>query len=250
MPVCEDCRARVAPLADDTLCSRCGDALGPESARFLAAHAVTECMLCRLAPPEFARAVAFAAYDDATRELLHLLKFQGMTAVASSLLGAGMAEAMAKLLPDMSPDVLVIPVPLFAARARSRGFNQAQLLAEAGLARLRTLRPAWKPELRTDLLRRIKDTRSSFSMAPHERRANLRGAFRVSQASALAGRDVLLVDDILTSGATARECARVLLRAGAARVSVATYARTLSEDAGPAGIARWPAPPTPSPPNQ
>jgi ComF family protein len=200
--------------------------------------------MCRLAPPEFTRAVAYAAYDDAARELLHLLKFQGMSAVASSLLGKGMAEAIGKLLPEMARDALVIPVPLFRARARSRGFNQAQLLAEAGLAQVRIQHPDWKPELRRDLLLRVRDTRSSFAMAPHDRRANLRGAFRVAKPDELKSREVLLIDDILTTGATARECARVLKRAGAAEIWVATYARTFSEEAGPASVAMWSTPST------
>ena len=210
---------------------------------------MTECTMCRLAPPEFTRAVAFAAYNDATRELLHLLKFRGVSAVASSLLAEGMAEAMRKLAFKAAADTLVVPVPLFAARARSRGYNQAQLLAEAGVARLRKLCPEWKLELRNDVLRRIRDTNSSFAMAPHERRKNLRGAFRINNADVLKGREVLLVDDILTTGATARECARVLLRAGAVKVWVATYARTASEEPGTARVALWSNAATVSPPN-
>ncbi len=238
-PVCETCRSRVTPLPTESLCSRCGDVLGSESARFAAALGVTDCTTCRLAPPEFVRALAFTAYDHTARELLHLLKFQGVSAVASSLMGESMARVMRAAAGDVSSSALVIPVPLFMARERSRGFNQAQLLAEAGVARLRKLDPEWPLELRSDLLRRVRDTRSSFAMAPHTRRENLRGAFRVVHAEALRGRDVLLVDDILTTGATARECARVLLRAGAASVRVATYARTLSEEIGEAGVARW-----------
>lgn len=249
VPVCEDCRTRVLPIGAGPLCTRCGDTLSPESARFAAAMGITECTLCRLAPPEFSRAVAFAAYDDATRDLLHLLKFHGLPALAGSLLGQGMAEAMRKLAVEAAAELLVIPVPLFAARVRIRGYNQAQLLAEAGVARLRTLAPAWKLELRSDILRRVRDTRSSFAMAPHTRRANLRGAFRVANAAALKGREVLLVDDILTTGATARECARVLLRAGAAKVWVATYARTFAEGTGADSVVRWSNATSASPPS-
>ncbi len=242
--MCETCRARVQPLGTEALCSSCGDALDPESSRFAAALGVTECHVCRIAPPEFTRAVAYTAYDDTSRELLHLLKFQGMAAVATCLLAPGIAQAMQKLQPFAASDALVVPVPLFAARARSRGFNQAELLAEAGMAQLRKLSPEWRLTLRRDVLRRVRDTNSSFTMAPHERRANLRGAFRVTDSVALQGREILLVDDILTTGATARECARVLLKAGVAKVWVATYARTFSDEPGgrPMEVAMWSAP--------
>ena len=207
----------------------------------------TECTMCRLAPPEFARAVAYAEYDAEVREMLHLLKFNGVREVAAHLLGDYLALAILKFEDKAARELLVIPVPLFAERERSRGFNQSQLLAESALKRLRTLRRGWKLQLDTKSLARVKDTRALFTMQPHERRKNLRGAFRVVDAEPIRDREVLLIDDIMTTGATARECARVLLRAGAARVWVATVAKAQPESVrvqradrfGEEIVARW-----------
>ena len=230
--ICEACIARVGPVVggvQDVLCSRCGDALGMESARFAAAMGESECTMCRLAPPKFDRAVAFANYDNETREMLHLLKFSGMRGVADHVLGVGMASAVLKLRPVAASYLIVIPVPLFAARERKRGFNQAHLLAKAAVKCLRRLEPGWTLCLKGEVLNRVKDTPALYDLNPAQRRRNLQGAFRVVDAEAVRGRDVLLIDDIMTTGATARECARVLKLAGAAKVWVATAAKAQPE---------------------
>lgn len=246
--VCEACIGKVQAQDEadglNVLCGRCGEALGMESARFAAAMGTDECTMCRMAPPEFARAVAYAEYDAEVREMLHLLKFNGQREMAGHVLGRWLAEAVLKLEGDVARELLVVPVPLFAARERARGFNQAALLAEAAVKRLRRVRRGWRLRISADVLKRVKDTGAMFAMQPHERRHSLRGAFRVADAEAVRGREVLLVDDIMTTGATARECARVLLRAGAAKVWVATVARAQPESVkalrgGEAMVARW-----------
>ncbi len=116
----------------------------------------------------------------------------------------------------------MVAVPLFAQRKRERGFNQSVLLADEAVRWLRKRGPAWKLTLAHATLAR---QRSTESPSRSRRRAAAQSARRVRMSRRRRGREVLLVDDILTSGATARECARVLVRAGAAKVWVATLAR-------------------------
>jgi ComF family protein len=251
VPVCSGCVDAVARLAqhasDGALCKVCGEAMGFESARFAAAMGSQTCTMCRLAPPLYSRAVAFGAYENELREMLHLLKYGRTRSLASRVLGAHLAQTILLLEDDAARDLVVIAVPLFAARAQERGFNQSELLADAALAELRRLRPQWKLTAQHEALERTRDTRELYTLNPRQRRANLRGAFAVAQDEAVRGREVLLIDDILTTGATARECARVLTRAGAAKVWVATLARAQAEASDSVAafsqsVARWDAP--------
>jgi ComF family protein len=219
-----------------------------ESARFAAAMGENECTMCRLAPPEFERAVAFANYDDEMREMLHLLKFDGQRRMAERVLGERMAAAVMQLREAASNDLVVVPVPLFAARERERGFNQSRLLAASAIQRVRRVAPQWKLRLETKALLRVKDTRAMFTLDPRQRRRNLQGAFRVADAALVRGREVLLLDDIMTTGATARECSRVLRRAGATKVWVVTAAKAQPASAvakfEAADVATWQPQPT------
>lgn len=230
--ICEACVARVGALTDageDVYCTRCGDAMGMESARFAAAMGVSECTMCRLAPPQFDRAVSFSSYEDEMRSMLHLLKFEGMRDIAEHVLGEAMAQTALRLREDSATELVVVAVPLYVARERRRGYNQAKLLAEALVKRLRQAAPGWTLRLRCDVLERAKDTHALYGLNPTQRRSSLRGAFRVADMEVVRGHEVLLVDDIMTTGATARECARVLKRAGATKVWVVTAARALPE---------------------
>lgn len=226
VPVCDGCVDRV--VRDTAVgCHRCGDSvdlqMDLEDERF--ARSLGESLLCRpcrQVPPDFARAVSFGSYDGELRDLLHLFKFTGIRAVAP-LLGSRLAEAILSLEGTAGPDLLVVAVPLFRTRARERGFNQAELLAESALTHVRRMRPDWRLQPAHGSLKRKRGTESSFVLSRRGRRRNLAGAFQV--AGEVAGREILLIDDIFTSGATARECARVLVRAGASKVWVATVAR-------------------------
>jgi ComF family protein len=117
-----------------------------------------------------------------------------------------------------------VPVPLHHRKLAQRGFNQAEIIAREAL---RDLKPAKRFEFWTGILLRSRETGSQIGLTRHQRRENLRGAFMVSDPTRIAKRDILLIDDVFTTGTTVSECARVLLRAGAARVWVATVARTL-----------------------
>ena len=159
--------------------------------------------------------------------MIHLLKYNGVRP-AAGVLGRMLAETIANLAPDFgNASVLVIPVPLYKSRRRERRFNQAELISRAALKHFSQGHGDEKFELRADILERTRDTHSQIGLTSHQRRENMRGAFAVTRTAEVTGRAVLLVDDVYTTGTTATECARVLRRAGAAQVCVATVARTL-----------------------
>jgi ComF family protein len=233
-PICDRCIDGVQEQSM-TLCGRCGEALDMEGVRFAGQFPVEGllCSLCRMAPPEFERAVAYAVYEDELREMVHLLKYERMRAVAKPL-GRLLARAIEMLESEAGRDLLVVAVPLFPSKERERGYNQAVLLADVALAELKKSRPEWRLLAAHDVIHRVKDTRSQFELTPKGRRRNLQGAFAVADGSRLIGREVLLVDDIYTTGATARACSRVLRQAGASKVWVATVSR-----AQPEMVASW-----------
>jgi ComF family protein len=220
LPVCPDCLDAIRPVRG-RVCSICGE-------RVLSSYAVADpdglmrCPICRRMERPFMRAVAYGSYDGGLRELIHLLKYNGVRP-AAGVLGRMLAEAVAKLQASFEqPEVLVIPVPLYKGKRRQRGFNQAELIA-------RTAAKVYPERLRIadNLLLRTRETQSQIGLTSHQRRENMRGAFAVAGAAEVTGREVLLVDDVYTTGTTVTECARVLRRAGAAQVWVATVARTL-----------------------
>jgi ComF family protein len=180
--------------------------------------------VCRRLDRPFERAVAYGSYDGGLRELIHLLKYNGVHP-AADVLGRMLTDSLAALQPALEwAEVLVVPVPLFKTKMRQRGFNQAELIARAAL-KMAPLRE--HAQLAVNLLQRTRETGSQIGLTSHQRRENLRGAFGVARGEEVAGRHVLLVDDVYTTGTTAMECSRVLRRAGASRVWVATVARTM-----------------------
>jgi ComF family protein len=174
--------------------------------------------------------VAYGSYDGGLRELIHLLKYSGIRPAAHAL-GRMLAEAITALEPSLDEaglfdegSIVVVPVPLHKAKRRQRGFNQAELIARTAI---KSYSGRERLQLVPDLLLRTRETSSQIGLTSHQRRANLRGAFAVGCGSEITGREVILVDDVYTTGSTATECARVLRRAGARKVWVATVARTL-----------------------
>ena len=184
--------------------------------------------MCRATAPPFERAVAHGLYQDKLRALLHLLKYEGMEPVAVPL-GRLLARRVLSQ-ENLHRKLVVVPVPLFRAKRRQRGFNQAEVLARATVKALRRARPEWGLAVAAGVLERRRATESQAGLTPHQRRANLRGAFFVPAPEKVKGAHVLLIDDIYTTGATARACAQALRKAGAASVHVATVARAQRQE--------------------
>jgi ComF family protein len=204
---------------DGLLCRVCGEKL-------FSSHVDVEggplCGLCRRVQPHFRRAVAYGAYDGALRDLIHLFKYNGIKS-AGIFLGRFLHQATGDLaLPN---ETVLIPVPLWSGRRQSRGFNQAEAIARAFLR----CRPSGSIQLDTASLVRLRETASQTGLTRHQRRANMRGAFAVTRPERIRGRNILLVDDVMTTGTTVSECARVLRRAGAKEIFVATVARATKE---------------------
>lgn len=185
------------------------------------------CIHCEESAPRYHHAAAYGEFEDALRGLIHLLKYQGIRPAARPL-GRHLAAAIRPLLQEFTDNqpVLLVPVPLHRVRRRTRGYNQAEEISRVALRELRDLPVEFRPKV----LVRTRSTESQTGFTREQRRENLRRAFTVPDRASVSGRTVLLVDDVLTTGATADECARVLLRAGAKQVLVATVARAVAID--------------------
>ena len=155
---------------------------------------------------------------------IHAFKYDRMHPAAQGL-GRMLAQAIAQMAGEAPAEMLVIPVPLHRSKHAERGFNQARALAESALSFLRKSHPQWRLTLSSGILLRQRPTISQAGLTARQRRLNVRGAFAVFDRAAVDAKHILLIDDILTTGATARAAAQALVRAGAASVWVATLAR-------------------------
>ncbi|MBR1236794.1 ComF family protein [Bradyrhizobium sp. AUGA SZCCT0182] len=215
--VCSECWAKLSFIAPP-FCPRLGIPFvydpGPD---LLSMEAIAN-------PPAYQRARAAVRYDDVARTLVHSLKYQDRTDLAPAM-GRWMARAGQELLGEA--DVLV-PVPLHWRRGWSRRYNQSGALA-------RVISRQTGVKLASEALRRVRATEQQIGLSRSQRASNVQGAFKVApdRSADIQGRRVVLIDDVLTSGATTDACARALLRAKAAQVDVLVFARVVDTHRAP-----------------
>jgi ComF family protein len=200
--ICDLCRVRWRPIPHP-VCDRCGQP----------AFRGMECRLCAEWPDGLTRIRSAVWLEGSARDAVHQLKYEGWSRVAGA-----MAEVMRQLEP-LTGLVLLIPVPLGGHRQRERGYNQSERIASALGARIGI-------PVRTDLLVRVRETRTQTALTPEARHANVAGAFH---AGPVSGLQLVLVDDVFTTGATLAAAAAALVRAGAKRVEAVTFARAVAD---------------------
>ena len=222
LPQCPQCLAEMYAVRG-RVCSICGE-------RVLFSYTESDpdgplcCPVCCRIDSPFSRAVAYGSYHPGLRELLHLLKYNGVRP-RTRVLGRMLAECLAQFEPEFEEEkILLVPVPLYKGKRRQRGFNQAEMIAREAL---KAYPVKARFALMTDALTRIRDPQSRIGLTSHQRRENMRGAFAVSGSAKITGYALVIVDDVYSTGTTVTECARMLRKAGAARVWVATVARTM-----------------------
>ena len=213
--VCETCWEAIR-LIESPICTCCGTPFPWEESEVSTVQFL--CGTCRLREPPFHQARSVAYYEGTMREAIHLFKYGKRLDMGGHLGGL-----MVNCFPpdwDLSTIDLVLPIPLHLRRRWERGFNQSVILA-TGLARFLGVK------LETRLLSRSRATLPQSDLSPSEKFTNLKGAFSVRRPDKIEGRGILLIDDIYTSGATAQEATKTLLKAGAERVFVYTLARSV-----------------------
>jgi ComF family protein len=209
VPVCARCLCDPQPLSAEFFCAAC-------RTPFLNHFPLDEngrCPLCRVGLTGFDAVYSYGSYEGSLRKLIHLFKYDKIYTLARPLAGF-----LARVLPREERFDAVVPMPLHWRRGWERGFNQSELLA-------REIAKKWNVPLQRSV-RRVKSTAPQAGLTNAKRRTNVAGAFAVKKNVRLDGARVLLVDDVLTTGATAAACARALKRAGAAHVTLLALART------------------------
>lgn len=203
-PLCAACTETVT-FTDGKVCLCCGAPINDEA---------DYCIRCQNTESVFRLNRSAMVYDGGAKKLVYSLKFGGKKYIAKTL-GAMMSDAFLRF--GMEADIIV-PVPMSEKEVKKRGFNQAELIAREVGGRMNIpVLPA---------LQKVKETLPQKELSGRERAENLKGCFAVAYSDWIAGRKILLVDDVFTTGATANECAKTLFKAKVRQVSVLTAAVT------------------------
>ncbi|MGA2525299.1 MAG: ComF family protein [Smithellaceae bacterium] len=226
-PQCISCAAILQPITEKVFCSACR-----EKIKFLTGSLCPICGMmffdspsashlcgnCLENKPYFSCARAVASYETIILNAIHQFKY-GRDLSIGALLASLMADFS---FPDLEfrDYSLIIPVPLHIKKLRKRGFNQSIILADS-------IGKKWQIPVNFSLLKRCKFTLTQTGLDKKERERNIKGAFEVRDNEKIAGRNIILIDDVYTTGATLNECAKKLIKAGAQKVAVLTLARVL-----------------------
>lgn len=208
-PVCPSCLSHPEPLSAEAFCVQCYAPFHTEAAL----DADGRCRLCRSGITQFDAMYCVGVYDGRLRTLIQLYKYQPM-----ERLGEPLGQFMRTGYPREVKFDAMVPMPIHSKRLRDRGFNQAEKLAEAlaGIAPVR---------LERNWVVRHKNTQKQAGLSGKERRQNVKDAFRVPNPELVRGKRILLIDDVLTTGASANACASTLKKAGASYVAILALAR-------------------------
>lgn len=224
-PICHTCHSFIPNAGKLHICPTCYDSLPLVSSPLCPACGIPfsgagddhRCGACLIHPPHFDSARAHFLYEGPIRDLIHSFKYNQQTHLRYPLALLAL-EGISGFLTDQEPH-LIIPVPLHRSRLRQRGFNQAVLLGRVLSSRLSL-------PILPDALIRTRPTEPQIELSAAERRLNVKGAFTVNMPDCIAGKRILLLDDVMTTGSTMDECAKELKKAGAAVAIAATVART------------------------
>jgi ComF family protein len=224
-PVCHLCREFIPAAGEVKLCAGCLAKAPPllsPKCKCCGCHYDSPigedhlCGSCITDPPPYSAARAALLFEGSSRELIHQFKY-GKRVILRRPLGLLAVSYLDDFAMEFGAD-LILPVPLHVKRLRQRGFNQAILLGEIFAKR-------WGVPLSRNNLKRIRWTEPQVNLGATERAANVKGAFALANEKEIPGKRIFLVDDVYTTGSTAKECSRVLMKAGAAEVAVLTVAR-------------------------
>jgi ComF family protein len=208
--LCADCFTELEMVSPNQ-CAQCGIPFE------ITMPAGSLCIQCIDRPPHYDEARAVCLYNDLSRQLIARFKYYDQTQLAP-FFGQWLRRSAGQTMLDTCD--IVAPIPLHRKRLWQRRYNQALLMARAFTG------AAWHGELIPDLLIRTRHTEQQTGKKRTQRQQNVRGAFTLHARYDVKGKHILLMDDVMTTGATADACAKALKKAGAARVSILTFART------------------------